>query len=135
MVMVKDEEVRHVLIVQIVETSCWKPARVVDKGKFEKSTKYKALSKKYLKKKTTTIAVYFLQYLEMQICGVRKPGRRLSRRRWPSCRRQEAAEPRFHWSEQIGFNSSIKCTNTVRLWLLVELSIQLTYFCWILFWR
>ena len=52
MMMVKEEEVKHVLIVKIVETSCWKPARVVDKGKFEKSTKYEALSNKYLKKKT-----------------------------------------------------------------------------------
>ena len=39
------EEVKRVLIVNIVEISCWKPARVVDKGKLEKSTKYEALVK------------------------------------------------------------------------------------------
>lgn len=39
------EEVKHVLIVNIVEKNCWEPARVVDKGKFEKCTKYETLVK------------------------------------------------------------------------------------------
>ena len=55
--MMKEVEVKHVLIVKIVEISCWEPARVVDKSKFEKSTKYEALANRYLRSTPKLFAI------------------------------------------------------------------------------